>query len=146
MTAWTRTVSPLFPANWPPTSDTVWVRYTFAYGANPAELMYGAYVTYPLSKTEWKDGISITTVVSSDMTQVAVQGVIPLDSQTRIIYENEKPVSAYCLKLTELPNPNTPETREMLAYYQAWFKHNGAFLGLIREYHAEFIDWMVLNK
>ena len=146
MTAWTKTESPLFPATWPPTSDTVWVRYTFAYGNNPAKLMDGAYVTHPLSKTEWKGGISKTTVLSSDMTQAAVQGVLPLDSQTSIILENEKQVAAYCLKTTELPNPNMPETKEMLAYYQTWFKYNDAFLGLIRENHAAFIDWVMLNK
>jgi len=145
-TVWTKTVSPLFPADWPPTPDTAWARYTFAYGNNPAALMDGAYVTYPLSKTEWKGGVSTTTELSSDMTQAAAQGVIPLDSQTGAILENEKQVSEYCLKMTELPDPNTPETKEMLAYYQTWFKYNGAFLGLIRESHAGFIDWATLNK
>jgi hypothetical protein len=63
MTMWTKTESPLFPVTWLPTSNTVWVRYTFAYGNNPAKLMDGAYVTNPLSKTEWKGGISKTTVL-----------------------------------------------------------------------------------
>jgi hypothetical protein len=146
MTSWTKTESPLFPASWPPASNTVWVRYTFAYGSDPANLMDGAYVTYPLSKTEWKEGISTTTVLSSDMTQAAVQGVLPLDSQTSKVLENEKQVSVYCLQLTELPDPNLTETEEMLAYYQAWFKYNGAFLDLIRENHADFIDWVTLKK
>ncbi len=146
MTAWTKIESPLLPADWPPTAETVWVRYTFAYGNNPAALMDGAYVTYPLSKTEWKGGVSTTTELSSDMTQAAVQGVIPLDSQTSAILENGKQVSEYCLKMAEPPDPNTPETKEMLAYYQTWFKYNGAFLGLIRENHADFIDWVTINK
>jgi hypothetical protein len=146
MTVWRKTESPLFPTNWPPTSDTVWVRYTFAYGSNPTKLIDGTYVTYPLSKTEWKGGISTTTVLSNDMTQAAVQGVLPLDDQTRIIFENEKQVSAYCLNMTESPNPNMPETKEILAYYHAWFKYNDAFLGLIRKNHADFINWVVPNK
>ncbi len=146
MTVWGKTESPLFPANWPPTAETAWVRYTFAYGSNPAALMDGAYVTYPLSKTEWKGGITTTTELSKDMTQAAVQGVIPVDSKTRKILENEKQVSAYCLNLIELPDPNTPATKDMLAYYQAWFKYNGAFLGLIRDNHADFIDWVNLNN
>jgi hypothetical protein len=50
------------------------------------------------------------------------------------------------LKMTELPNPNMPETKEMLAYNQSWFKYNDAFLGLIRANHADFIDWVALNK
>jgi hypothetical protein len=146
MTIWTKIESPLFPAAWPPASGTVWTSYTFAYGTNPAKLMDGAYVTNPLSKTEWKSGKSITTVLSSDMTEAAAQGVLPLDSQTSIILENEKQVSAYCLKLTELPNLNLPETKEMLAYYQAWFKYNDAFLGLIRANHMDFVDWVSQNK
>ena len=146
MTMWTKTESPLFPANWPPTADTVWVGYTFAYGSNPAKLMDGVYVTNPLSKTEWKGGISKTTVLSSDMTQAAVQGVLPLDSQTSTILEKEKQVSAYCLKMTELPDPNVPETKEMLAYYQTWFKYNDAFLGLVRANHVGFIDWVNTSK
>jgi hypothetical protein len=146
MTMWRKTESPLFPTIWPPTSGTVWVRYTFAYGNNPTKLMDGAYVTNPLSKTEWQGGKATTTALSNDMTQVAVQGVLPLDSQTRTIFENEKPVFDYCLKMTELPNQNNPETKDMLAYYQAWFKYNGAFLGLIRANHADFIDWVTLNK
>ncbi len=146
MTVWKKTESPLFPANWPPTAGTTWVRYTFAYGSNPATLMDGAYVTYPLSKTEWKGGITTTTDLSNDMTQAAVQGIIPLDSKTSKILENEKQVSAYCLNLTELPDPNMPATKEMLAYYHAWFKYNGAFLGLIRDNHADFIDWVNLNN
>lgn len=146
MTVWRKTESPLFPTNWPPTSDTVWVRYTFAYGNNPAKLIDGTYVTYPLSKTEWKGGISTTTELSNKMTQAAVQGVLPLDNQTSIMLENEKQISAYCLKMTELPSPNMPETKEILAYYHAWFKYNDAFLGLIRENHADFIDWVTLNN
>jgi hypothetical protein len=146
MTSWTKTESPLFPATWPPTADIVWVSYTFAYGSNPAKLMDGAYVTNPLSKTEWKGGVSKTTVLSSDMAQAAVQGVLPLDSQTSVILEKEKQVSAYCLKMTELPNPDVPETKEMLAYYQTWFKYNDAFLGLVRANHEGFIDWVDMNK
>jgi hypothetical protein len=146
MTVWKKKESPPFPSTWPPTPDTVWVRYTFAYGSNPPKLMDGVYVTAPLSKTEWKRGTPTTTELSSDMTQAAVQGVIQLDTQTIHILENEKQVSAYCLTITELPTRSTSKTKEMLAYYQAWFKYNGAFLGLIQKNHADFIDWVGTNK
>ncbi|MDD5393157.1 MAG: hypothetical protein PHE17_09080 [Thiothrix sp.] len=143
---WTKTESPLFPANWPPTSETVWVRYTFAYGKNPATLFDGSYVTRPLSKTEWKAGNSSTTTLSTDMSQAAIQGVKPLDNETAAILKTGKQVSEYCLKMTELPKPNAPKTKEMLDYYQAWFKYNCAFLGLIRDNHAGFIDWVTNNQ
>jgi hypothetical protein len=145
MTVWSKTESPPLPTTWPPTSDTVWVRYTFAYGNNPSELMDGNYVTSPLSKTEWRGGTSTTTVLSNDMTRATVQGVVPLDEQTRLILDTEEQVSAYCLGLTDLPDPNAPETRAMLAYYGMWFQYNGAFLGLIRKDHAGFVEWVASN-
>ena len=146
LTSWRKIESPLFPSEWPPATETVWVSYTFAYGSNPVQLSDGTYVTRPLSKTEWKGGKSTTTVLSSKTTQAAVQGVLALDSQTSTILGNGKQVSGYCLNLTELPDSSKPETKEMLAYYQAWFKYNGAFLGLIRENHTDFINWIALNQ
>jgi len=146
MTSWRKIESPLFPSEWPPTAETVWVSYTFAYGSNPVQFSDGTYLTRPLSKTEWKGGKSTTTVLSNETSPAAVQGVVPLDSQASAILENGKQVSDYCLNLTELPDSNLPETKEMLAYYQAWFKYNGAFLGLIRENHADFVNWIALNK
>ncbi len=146
MTVWRKIESPLFPADWPPTADSVWVRYTFAYGSNPAKLVDAVSVTEPLSKTEWKGGVSTTTVLSTDMKQAAVQGTFPLEEEIQGILDTEKQVSGYSLKLSALPDPNMSETKEMLAYYQAWFKNNNAFLGLIRENHTDFINWVTSGK
>jgi hypothetical protein len=146
MTSWRKTESPLFPVNWPPTSDTVWVSYTFAYGSDPATLMDGAYVTSPLSKTEWKDDTSTTTALNSEMKQATIQGVVPLDDETNAILEAGPQVSKYCLKLTALPDLATSGTKDMLVYYQTWFKYNGAFLDLIRNDHVSFIEWVEQNK
>jgi hypothetical protein len=145
-TLWNETASPLFPAEWPPTADTVWVRYTFAYGTNPTKLMDGAYVTLPLTKIEWREGQSTTTVLRSDKTEAGVQGVRPLDAQTRTILESGQTVSDYCQSLTALPDPALPQTAALLAYYRAWFANNGAFLGFIRGEHAGFIDWVTGSK
>ena len=146
MISWSKTESPIFPSNWPPTADTVWVSYTFAYGSNPATLMDGAYVTSPLARTKWKGNVSTTTELSNEVKQASIQGVLPLDSQTLTILEKGNQAFEYCLNMTELPNCDKQETKEMLAYYQAWFKYNGAFLTLMREDHVGFIDWMSLNK
>ena len=146
LTVWRQVRSPLFPSNWPPTTEAVWVRYTFAYGSNPAELADGEYVTKPLSKTECREDVVTTTALSDEMVQAAIQGVTPLDEPTRLLLENEKPVSGDCVTMTQLPDPNLPETKELLAYYQAWFKYNGAFLDLIRNDHTDFIDWVLSNE
>ena len=145
-TVWRKVRSPLFPSNWAPTAETVWVRYTFAYGINPDVLMDGEYVTKPLSKTECSGEVVKTTVLSDEMMQAVIQGVIPIDEATRLILQNEKPVTGDCVNMTQLPDPNLPETKELLAYYRAWFKYNGAFLDLIRKDHADFIDWVILNE
>jgi hypothetical protein len=144
--SWTKAETPLFPENWPPTSETVWVQYTFAYGMDPVNLMDGSYVTQPLSKMEWKNGNSSTTKLNDEMTQAGIQGIVPLNDKTSLILEKGKQVSAYCLTLTELPDLNLTETEEMLAYYNAWFKYNGAFLKLITEDHTAFIDWVLQNQ
>jgi hypothetical protein len=47
--------------------------------------------------------------------------------------------------MKELPDLDMPETKDMLAFYQDWFKYNGAFLGLIRNDHADFVDWVTSN-
>ena len=145
-TVWRKVRSPLFPSSWPPTSETAWVRYTFAYSLNPDVLMDGEYVTKPLSKTECREDVVNTTVLSDEMAQAAVQGIIPIDEATRLILQNEKPVTGDCVNMTQLPDPNLSETKELLAYYRAWFKYNGAFLDLIRKEHADFIDWVMSNE
>lgn len=140
--SWTTVDSPLFPRQWPPTADTVWVRYTFAYGMNPSQLMDGSAVSAPLSITEWQAGNSSTKVLSGEMQQAGIQGLVPLDDETRLLFETGSQVSDFCLTLTGLPDPGAPATQNLLAYYRAWFEHNGVFLDLIREDHADFITWV----
>ncbi len=146
-TLWQTTESPLFPNTWPPTSATIWTRYTFAYGHNPAKLIDGAYVTLPLAKTDWTtNGVSTTITLSNNMTQAAIQGVVPLDAQAQADLSKGQQISNECLKLIGLPDTNVPETKDLLTYYRAWFKYNGAFLGLIRQEHAAFINWVTQGK
>jgi hypothetical protein len=144
--AWRETQSPPFPTNWPPAADTVWIRYTFAYGSNPDQLMDGNYVSNPLSKTEWKTGIESTTVLSKELAQAAIQGMVPLNKEAQKKLEYERRVSSSILKLTGMPDPQTPETQEILAYYRAWFKYNGAFLDLVSADHGTFIKWVMHDE
>lgn len=146
LTVWRQVRSPVFPSTWAPTAETVWVRYTFAYGSNLTQLGDGEYVTKPLSKTECRGDVVKTTVLSHEMAQAAIQGVLPIDQPTRFLLQNEKPVTGDCVEMTRLPDLNLPETKELLAYYRAWFKYNGAFLDLIRKDHKDFIDWVTSNK
>jgi|WetSurMetagenome_2_1015567.scaffolds.fasta_scaffold196586_2 hypothetical protein len=140
---WRESESPVFPSTWPPSTDTVWVRYTFAYGTNPSSLPDGVYVTRPLSRTEGKGSAAVKTVtLTQEMKQAGVQGIVPINDEAHTILDSEKQVTAYCLTLTGLPDPARPETKAMLAFYKTWFKFNGTFLNLVRDQHAAFIDWV----
>lgn len=143
---WTRTESPLFPTDWPPSAETVWVSYTFAYGIDPTTLMDGSYVTAPLSKTEWRAGSGTTIILSDQMREAGIQGVTSLDEQARRILMTGRRVSQSCLALTALPDLDQNETKELLAYYGTWFQYNGTFVGLIRRDHAAFMDWILANQ
>lgn len=145
-TVWRKVRSPLFPSTWGPTAETVWVRYTFAYGSNPDLLVDGEYVSKPLSKTECSGNTVKMIELSDEMVQAAIQGVIPIDEEAQLILQNEKPVTGDCVNMTQLPDTNLPETKELLAYYQAWFKYHGAFLDLILDDHQDFIDWVLSNQ
>lgn len=139
--SWSRVESPIFPDTWPPTNNTIWISYTFAYGTSPA-LMDGARVSPPIAKTEWKNGISTTVETGTEMQAAAIQGIVPLDEEALAFLEAEARVSTFCLSLNGQPDLNTAETQEMLAFYNAWFRYNSAFLDLIRDDHNAFIDWV----
>ena len=141
-TMWTLTQSPLFPSEWPPTAATTWVRYTFAYGSNPATLMDGAYVTQPLTRTivqrDGRDGAATTlhTVLES----AGIQGVAPLDAAAQATLNNGTQIQAQCLQLQALPDEAI--AAELREYYRAWIKFNGAFVKHIRPEHTAFFDWL----
>lgn len=140
--AWSTIQSPLFPSEWPPTSSTVWVRYTFAYGANPTTLMDGAYVTKPLTRTivrrDGRDGEVIT--LSTALESVGIQGVKPLDAASSTVLGKGSQVQAQCLQLQSMPDETA--AAELREYYRVWVKLNGAFTGFIRVNHAAFFDWI----
>ena len=77
--------------------------------------MDGNYVSSPLFKTEWRTGVESTTVLSKEIVQVAIQGMVPLDEENQKILKNENRVSEFCLKLTGLPELQAPETQELIA-------------------------------
>ena len=91
-------------------------------------------------------GTESTTVLNKEISQAAIQGMVPLDEEAQKTLQNEKQVSEYALTLTELPDPAKPDTLELLAYYRTWFKYNGAFLELIRSDHEVFIDWVTQDN
>ena len=139
---WSITQSPLFPARWPPTASTTWVRYSFAYGTNPTTLMDGAYVTQPLTRTvvhrDVTDGE--TTTLSTALEAVGIQGVKPLDAASSTALDKGLQVQTLCLQLQALPDEAT--AAELREYYRVWMNLNGAFAAQIRAEHIDFFDWI----
>ncbi|HZY42494.1 MAG TPA: hypothetical protein VFF59_10915 [Anaerolineae bacterium] len=141
---WQATQSPLFPNEWPPTTSTVWVRYTFAYGSNPSALVDGVYVTRPLTRTEVsREGRTVAAIdLNNPLESVRTQGMVPLTLQQQAMLDRRAQVESYGLTLTVLPAAGASEAAELRAYYQLWLKFNGAFAKLIQPDHAAFFEWL----
>ena len=145
-TMWSTTQSPLFPTEWPPTTSTMWVRYTFAYGTNPTTLMDGAYVTRPLTRTiiqrDGTDGAA--TTLSTVMEEAGTQGVKPLDAASSTTLGKGAQVQAQLLRLQATPDET--EAAEVREYYRVWISLNGVFAKFIRPDHAAFFDWIEVTQ
>lgn len=144
--AWHMQESPPFPSEWPPTASTRWVRYTFAYGTNPAALMDGAYVTQPLTRTEvqrdGRDGEA--TTLSTALESAGIQGVGPLDATSNATLIKGPQAQAQGLHLTAQPDEAT--AAQLRNYYRLWIKLNGAFAKQIRSEHSAFFNWLESDR
>ena len=140
---WHDIESPLFPNEWPPSSATVWVRYTFAYGSDPSMLADGMYVSRPLTRTEVnRHGQVVTeTHLNNPLESIDTQGVVPLSSQQQVTLAKRAQVERYLLQLVALPAANR-QTADLREFYRLWFQFNGAFVKQIRPDHAVFLDWI----
>jgi hypothetical protein len=139
---WRTTQSPVFPSEWPPTTETVWTRYTFAYGSSPSGLSDGMYVTRPLTRTEvQRDGSAgQSTTLSTDLESVGIQGVSPLDAAASAVLKKGPQIQAQVLQLTTLPGETAAV--ELREFYRTWIKLNGRFAAQIRAEHAKFFAWI----
>ena len=99
-------------------------------------------MTQPLTRTivrrDGRDGEA--TTLSTALESASIQGVTPLDANSKAALDTGAAVSARCLKLTALPDEQTAV--ELRTYYRTWIKFNGAFAAFIRPGHAAFLDWI----
>lgn len=140
---WSPAYSPLFPAEWPPTSNTAWVRYAYAQAVD-MDLRDAVRIAAPWAKVEMRGNPGTAAIVSlrDRLEPMTTQGVQPIGSATQAILAKMSDVSAYCLQLTALPNPNSQPATEMRAFYRTWLKYNGAFVSLIQPNHQKFLAWL----
>lgn len=139
---WRTTQSPVFPDQWPPTSSTKWVHYSFAYGSSPSGLADGMYVTRPLTRTvvqrDGSEGEAIT--LSTALESIGIQGVSPLEAASGAALNKGLQVQTQALQLTALPDESA--AAELREYYRMWIKLNGVFAKQIRTEHKNFFDWI----
>jgi hypothetical protein len=140
---WRPAYSVLFPNEWPPTPSTTWVRYAYAQGLD-LELHDAVRVSAPWAKLELRGNSDTVTIVplTPKLEPVTTQGVQPIDEATQAALAQEAAVSTYCRQLTALPQPNSPQSTDMRAFYRTWLKYNGALVDLIRSNHAGFLAWV----
>ncbi len=141
--AWEPAYSVLFPTEWPPTPATTWVRYAYAQGME-MDLNDAVRVAAPWARLEVPSHSAMVTIVplSAQLKPVTIQGVKPIDTATQAVLAKGGAVSAYCLQLTALPQPNSAQAADMRTFYRTWLKYNGALVDLIRPNHAKFLAWL----
>jgi hypothetical protein len=141
--AWSPTYSVLFPSEWPPTPNMIWIRYAYAQGID-MELVDGMRVAAPWARLEQRGSLDTVTIIplSTHLEPMTVQGSGPIDARTQGVLTRGGVISAACLKLTALPQPNDPATLEMRAYYRTWMQYNGGLVAFIRKNHEKFLAWV----
>ncbi len=141
--SWSPAYSALFPTEWPPTPTTVWVRYAYAQGRD-MDLSDGVRVAAPWAKLELRGGSSTVNIIplKASLEPDTTQGVSPVDAATQAVLAKGDEVSAYCLQLTDLPQPNSQPAADMRTFYQTWLKYNGALVELIKPNHEKFLAWL----
>jgi hypothetical protein len=142
---WNPAYSPLFPSEWPPTPGTVWTRYAFAYGRD-FNLIDAQQVSRFWARVEFHPtptGHTASVVpMQGKLEAWEVQGVQPLEATESGVLGKEALVSAYCLRLTSLPAPQSNETTGMRDFYRAWLKYNGAIAREITPRYPDFVNWV----
>ena len=141
--AWRAAYTPLFPAAWPPTASTVWVRYGFAYG-HDLRLRDGMRVAQPWARIEVLAGQARArlTPLRESLEACAVQGVRPLAGDELAVLQSGAEVERYAGGLARLPELEAPATGRMRVYYLTWLALNGAVAQALAPDHAEFFGWL----
>jgi len=140
---WSSSSTPPFPAQWPPTPTTTWVRYAYAYGLDP-QLADGEQIARPWARLELAAGSGRARVVllSRKLEGIGTQGVAPLDAASLKVLETEDAVTARCLRLDGPPPAGRPETTELAAFFRTWLGFNGVIAEAIGPDHAAFLAWV----
>jgi hypothetical protein len=139
---WDKALTPPLPLSWPPAPGIDWMQYAYAYGRD-FRLADGVRVGQPWATiTLHADGSATLTRLTQALEEGGVQGMVPVGQEQRDALQMGEAAQATAPALTALPDPSSPQTREVKAYYAAWLRFNGAIARLIRVHHAPFFTWV----
>jgi hypothetical protein len=145
-TVWTYRVSPPFPDHWPPGSPPGLIRYAYAagfdvrgglVGAERVAAPWGRVIVIPKTETPPR-----FEPISQRIREIGIQGVRPLTSGERAVYEQAASAESALARLTAVPDEEAKDTLLVRGYYCAWIGHNGTVANELRPYHPGFFEWL----
>lgn len=139
---WNMAVTPVLPASWPPSANTLWVRYAYAQGMD-MRLADGVYITTPWAKVELRQhGVEATVVqLGTKLVENGIQGMVPLKQEEFAVLHNSEAPQTTALGLSTLPDPANKNVAAMKTYYKAWLQANGRIARMVEADHGVFFAW-----
>ena len=140
---WNYSVSPPFPAHWPPDGTSQHYYYVFGTGVSPRTLADGVYIAAPWGRVEVQGaGYPKFTRLTATLVEIGIQGVRPLTQEESSVYEMKETAEGCLRGLTLLPADTDRNVRSLREYYCSWLGHNGVAAAEIRKLHIRFFDWL----
>ncbi len=142
---WQRHSTPPLPLAWPPTRDTGWVRYEYAYGFDPVRTADAIRVAAPWARVQLdRDGQPREArLLETAGAELGLQGVFPTHPPSGAIDgEQVRREEARALQLTVLPAPGSREQAGLAAFYGQWLQRNGVIAAAVRDAHEPFFAWI----
>jgi hypothetical protein len=139
---WQMTVTPPFALQWPPTPNTTWVRYVYATRIDIQKIADAAELALVWAEVrQHKDGTSEVRVLRKMLLPYGTQGVRPLSQDEANVFAKRAEVESFALSLTAAPDPSSPNTKDLLAFYRTWVKTNEIY-GVFQLQHSAFAYWL----
>ena len=139
-------MTPWFPTQWPPSSETPWLRYGYARGQEfPPRIADGEQVSKVLLRAElipYERKVKISWLQEKIEAQ-GIQGIRPLMPDEAEVLRQDKEIKIKVLGLQSLPPANDATGTQLKKYYRLWLQTNGVIADQIKGFHPAFFAWVV---
>jgi hypothetical protein len=132
--AWTYTLTPPFPSEWPP--PACWTTYAFAtVPATGGEQWYEPWARVDVTRSEKQSAVS----PMGDCLGRPRPG--PGETETEPVTPDVSNLAAITSR-TKVPRKGTPAHRVLVSAYRAWRQRYPGLSDFLRPRHAEFLAWL----